>query len=280
MFHHTRIEGLLGMLKYGRLRLSRADAMNDGTEKFPGADRTFVFSLSAAPTESPAMWTVYGRTRNEAIRLRFSRSKILALFKGGKLNAYPVVGGHVQEDHCVAAEAKLSYVCYLSGNKENLVHFSNGEICIMSDGMGNFQKNIKLLPGVSKYLGWRDEREARLIVTLPEGVKADKIEIEATDVLAEMLEYGKEGDKNHPPVVTGPWMERESLIGRLRVCVNDEECHGDLVEAVRDFIRRAAGVSDEFNPIMESLFKGNLRIGPCDCCAKCDTHCDMCKGSK
>lgn len=226
------------------------------------------------------MWTVYGRTRNEAIRLRFSRSKILALFKGGKLNAYPVVGGHVQEDHCVAAEAKLSYVCYLSGNKENLVHFSNGEICIMSDGMGNFQKNIKLLPGVSKYLGWRDEREARLIVTLPEGVKADKIEIEATDVLAEMLEYGKEGDKNHPPVVTGPWMERESLIGRLRVCVNDEECHGDLVEAVRDFIRRAAGVSDEFNPIMESLFKGNLRIGPCDCCAKCDTHCDMCKGSK
>lgn len=276
MFHHTTVQGLLGMLKNGRFRLSRVDKMNDGTENFPNADRTYVLSLSTAPTENVAMWVVYGRARKGAIRLRFPGKELLDLANRKEISVFP--SSKKGKSSGVPVESiRLAYVYYLP-ESGNCVHAWNGEIFEMADGEKEREKNMAKLAGCSKRLGWRYEMECRLIVTLKEKIDDDKIEIDFTDVLRAMLRYGKNGDRRYPSIVTGPWMERCALIERLREWVRDESVRSPLLGDVKSLLDRAKAMPLESNPVRESGFKNNLRMDPCGGCRKANKNCDDCEG--
>lgn len=55
LFHHTGIDAFVKMTTGGSVWLSRIDQMNDGTEVFKDADRTYAFCLTAKPTENVGM---------------------------------------------------------------------------------------------------------------------------------------------------------------------------------------------------------------------------------
>lgn len=81
--HYTSLSALLAMMEGGSLRLTRGDdpAMNDQLEwKYFGDmglwRRTFIASFSCVKEESAAMWGLYGKPPNEAVRLSFS-NKVL-----------------------------------------------------------------------------------------------------------------------------------------------------------------------------------------------------------
>ena len=45
LFHHTKTESFANMVNGGSVWMSRIDQMNDGTEVFKDADRTYAFTL-------------------------------------------------------------------------------------------------------------------------------------------------------------------------------------------------------------------------------------------
>ena len=125
LFHYTNTKALAKIVAGKGIRLSRMDQMNDGTEQFSGADRTYAFCLSAVPTESAGMWIAYGVPRRDAIRVRFSGKLLhdLCNANDGRIEVFPVTGDNAQKKS-VRGKISLQYVGYVSRSGDR-VHVRN-----------------------------------------------------------------------------------------------------------------------------------------------------------
>lgn len=181
--HYTTLSGLIYMIEGEALRLTRGDDpnMNDQLEwKRLGQEdvwhRTFISSFSGVANESAAMWGLYGKPSNEAIRISFDAETIKEWlrileqrighydveWKGGRKES--ILGSDIDIDFgnilyggSVNPDGQTSEKYYTSGSE-----FSRKDICkrVRDD-------NFERLPEVTGWIksdDWRYEEESRLIV--------------------------------------------------------------------------------------------------------------------
>ena len=134
LFHHTKIESFANMVNGGSVWMSRIDQMNDGTEVFKDADRTYAFCLSAKPMENVGMWIAYGLPRRDAIRVRFSGKAIFDFINSfkGRVSVNPVDKDKRVLSQKILGTASLQYVGYVSRDGQR-VHGRDGIYNIVSE---------------------------------------------------------------------------------------------------------------------------------------------------
>ena len=278
LFHYTNTEALGKIVAGKGIRLSRMDRMNDGTERFNGADRTYAFCLSAVPTESAGMWIAYGVPRQDAIRVRFSGKLLHDLCEAndGRIEVFPVIGDHAQKKS-VSGKISLQYVGYVSRSGDR-VHVRNviyqfsppkkrSRTAVMDD-YGSF----------IKFLGWEYEHEIRLVVRLDEAINAQKIELSLNDVVEKMLRYKprhQKGSNGMPSVIVGPWGSRNDFMEKFKGMAHKLECNNR--EDVQYFLSHSR---DELGLVRESEFKDKIHLGHCTTCGKnCNCDCVYYEGT-
>lgn len=284
LFHHTNIEAFSRIVTGGNVWMSRIDKMNDGTEVFSNADRTYAFCLSAKPTENVGMWIAYGLPRREAIRVRFSGKALMDIIteSKGRVSVIPVKKGKPQSKS-VSGTASLQYVGYVSrggkrvhvGREIYELNWAKGEKALqredVMDRCGSFIKR----------LGWQYENELRFVVTLDKKIDAEKVQIDLRNAVEGLLTYkpkrNKNGSKGMPSVIVGPWSGREAFVKLFREKIKDLPCAWQ--DKIEYFLSQAT--DDDEGLIRESEYKGNVKLGRCD---KCDEEtrrtceCVYCEG--
>ena len=274
LFHHTNTKALAGIVIGKGVWMSRIDQMNDGTERFPDADKTYVLSLSAAPTENVAMWIGYGLPRKDAIRVRFPGMALEKICKAndGRVEVFPIKCGKIQKKR-VRGMASLQYVGYVSrlGSRvhvRNVIYKVPFEKSIMTR-----DELMKKCGSFIKLLGWRYEQEVRLVVKLEEKIDAEKIKLDLTEAVEGLLTYKstkRKDSKGMPSVIVGPWGDRERFIENFKDEI--KEINFDERPDVVSFLDQA---DDLDGLIRESEYKGKIRLGRCDKC-NCAKGCECC----
>lgn len=267
LFHYTNTQSLAKIVSGNSIRLSRMDQMNDGTERFPNADKTYAFCLSAVPTENVAMWISYGIPRKDAIRIRFSGKIIKSLCETKNITVYPVVGDVVDLDNPILGVASLHYVGYVS-RTGNRVHVKDRIYEVSVDEKISSKENwlMERCGSFIKRLGWRHEQEIRIVVKLPRKIDAKKVQLDFSKVVKSMLTYKprKRKDSNGmPSVIIGPWGNRERFIEEFKKNVRAKN------DDINYFLSNAY---EENGIIRESEFHEKIKLGHCGRCKK--TSCD------
>ena len=279
LFHYTSVESFTHIIEGNGIRLSRMDQMNDGTEKFEGADRTYAFCMSAVPTESAGMWIAYGLPRKDAVRVRFSGKAFCDLCDtnkgGGRISVVPVKDGCPCQK-AVCGTASLQYVGYVSRSGER-VHVRNviyrfpvGQEMKRAEVMNRFGSFIKIL-------GWEYEHEVRLVVKLDEAIDAEMIQVAVPEIIKKMLTYSpkrRSGTSGMPSVIVGPWGNRREFMQCFTSSMESLKCEDR--NDIRYFIAHS---TDDNGIVRESEFKGKIHLGRCKACKRksvCD--CAYCEG--
>lgn len=268
LFHHTNVTSFANMVKGGSIRLSRIDTMNDGTEVFKDAKRTYAFCLSATPTENAGMWIAYGLPRREAIRVRFPGKALHDICKAnkGRVHIKPIKDSQPQ-DKTVSGTISLQYVGYVSHSgirvhvRKTIYRFPEKMAMPRAAVMNRYGSFIKLL-------GWEYEHEIRLVIRLDEEINAEKIQLDMPDVFTKILKYKpkKRGDSTGmPSVIVGPWGDPTTFEKKFRDVLEGQNY--ERRDDVSYFLEQAG---DEDGLIRESEFKGKIRL---NWCATCDKKC-------
>ena len=265
LFHHTCIDSFSKMATSGSVWLSRIDQMNDGTEVFKDADRTYAFCLSAKPSENVAMWIVYGLPRREAIRVRFPGKALMDVVKAndGYVSVYPVNGNKVQSKP-VTGRASLHYVGYVSRGGER-VHVGNVIYKLPAEKNMSRVDVMDRCGSYIKRLGWAYEHEIRLVIHLDKKVDAKKIQLDIPEVFRKILTYKpqrRNGSDGMPSVIVGPWGNCEMFVEKFRNEIKKLTCMWP--DDIRYFLDHAT--SDGRGIVRESEYMSNIKLGRCDGC--------------
>lgn len=277
LFHHTRTEAFANMVKGRSVWMSRIDQMNDGTEVFKDAGRTYAFCLSAKPTENVGMWVAYGQPRRDAIRVRFSGKAIFDFINAsnGKVAVNPVDTDNKVQPKTVLGKAALQYIGYVSRDGHR-VHVRDGIYHVVSEQEMSREDLMNKCGSYIKRLGWAYEHEIRLVVRLDKKMDAPRVQLEMSDVFEKLLTYKprKKGDSNGmPSVIVGPWGDCERFKKEFRRKVKESDCAGR--EDVKYFLSHADG---EGGLVRESEYKGEIRLGHCKQCKRLRScKCDYCE---
>ena len=275
LFHYTNVKAFASMVKGKSIWLSRIDQMNDGTEVFPDANRTYAFCMTAVPTENAGMWIAYGLPRKDAIRVRFSGKAIhdICTANKGKVEVVPVKDGHPTAEK-VAGTASLQYVGYVSRAGKR-VHVRNcvyqfkdttdlSSASVMSE-CGSF---IKLL-------GWQYEHEVRLVIRLEKAIDAEKVQLDFSDVIDKLLTYNpqkRNGSMGMPSVIAGPWSNCSSFKDAFQSCLHSEG--SKTKESVGYLLKESSGL------VRKSEFERKIRLGHCTGCKRLESckclYCEEC----
>lgn len=262
LFHYTNAESFGKIVSGNAIWLSRIDQMNDLTENFSDADKTYAFCLTAVPTENVAMWIGYGVPRKDAIRVRFSGKELESIC--GQATVYPVEDNVVNMRKPISCTASLQYVGYMprSGKRvhvRNVIYKIPDDESDLMDKCGSFIKT----------LGWKYEQEIRLVIRLTEKISAKKVQLDFGNVIKSLLTYKPKKRKDShgmPSVIVGPWGNREDFIKEIK-----EKFSADN-EDVSYFLSHSL---DNEGLVRESEYKGKIRLGQCDKCDK-TTSCNCC----
>jgi len=276
LFHYTNISAFAKMVSGRSVWLSRIDQMNDGTEVFPNADRTYAFCLSAVPTENAGMWIAYGLPRKDAIRIRFSGKALheICTNRKGRVEVVPVKGNKPLSKN-VMGTASLQYVGYVSRSgsrvhvRDVIYKFPPDLDKSRSDVMSECGSFIKLL-------GWQYEHEIRLVVRLDEAIDAERIQLDVSHVIEGVLAYNsvrRDGFCGMPSVIVGPWGSCEDFLLRFEAEMEKSKCA--TRKNVCSFVEWSQ-VGDAL--IRDSEFTGKIRLGHCALCRQHATcKCDYCE---
>ena len=280
LFHHTGIDAFVKMATGGSVWLSRIDQMNDGTEVFKDADRTYAFCLSAKPTENVGMWIAYGLPRRDAIRVRFSGKAIFDFINAsnGRVSVNPVVEGNKVLPQAEPGTASLQYVGYVSRDGRR-VHVRDEIYNVISEHEMSRDSLMNKCGSYIKRLGWAYEHEIRLVVRLDKRIAAPRVQLAMPDVFKKLLTYKprKKGNSHGmPSVVVGPWGEREKFKRDFQIKAKK------LVCAERDEVRYfLSHMDDEGGLVRESEYKDEIRLGHCEGCKRLRScKCDYCEGGQ
>lgn len=211
-FHYVRASRLKSMMEYGKVFLSRATGMNDKLEACDVDPRDYYICMNYGRDENVAMWGMYGKPREESVRIHFAFSAVKALVNNmkarleqGKVIAYMP---NFKSDGGAGFEpidsSKIEYVefhdvAYMGASETTVEHCRS---FYKLDRKPTAKDKI----GLSTYLkkrGWAYEHEVRLVVRLrkqlknADGSPVEKIAIDFMPVFDVM--------KDTPgSVVTGP----------------------------------------------------------------------------
>lgn len=262
LFHYTNANAFANIISGNAIWLSRIDQMNDLTESFSDADKTYVFCLTAVPTENVAMWIGYGLPRKDAIRVRFSGKELKSIC--GQATVYPIEGNVVNMRKPLSCTISLQYVGYVSRSGKS-VHVADVIYKIPQVESNVMEKCGSFI----KTLGWKYEQEIRLVVKLTERISANKVQLDCANVIKALLTYNpkkRKDSKGMPSVIVGPWGNREDFIKEIK-----EKFSADN-EDVSYFLSHSL---DNEGLVRESEYKDKIRLGRCD---KCDntTSCNCC----
>ena len=255
LFHYTNAESFGKIVSGNAIWLSRIDQMNDLTESFSDADKTYAFCLTAVPTENVAMWIGYGVPRKDAIRVRFSGKELESIC--GQATVYPVEDNVVNMRKPISCTASLQYVGYMSRSGKR-VHVRNVIYKIPDDESDLMDKCGSFI----KTLGWKYEQEIRLVIRLTEKISAKKVQLDFRNVIKSLLTYKPKKRKDShgmPSVIVGPWGNREDFIKEIK-----EKLSADN-EDVSYFLNYSL---DNEGLVRESEYKNKIRLGRCDRCDK------------
>ena len=255
LFHYTNTEAFTKIVSGNAIWLSRIDQMNDLTESFSDADKTYAFCLTAVPTENVAMWIGYGLPRKDAIRVRFSGKELESIC--GQATVYPVEDNVVNMRKPISCAASLQYVGYMSRSGKrvyvrNVIYKIPDDESDLMDKCGSFIKT----------LGWKYEQEIRLVIRLTEKISAKKVQLDFGDVIKSLLTYNpkkRKDSKGMPSVIVGPWGSREDFIKEITGKLSVD--NGDVAY----FLNHS---NDNKGLVRESEYKGKIRLGQCDKCDK------------
>jgi hypothetical protein len=262
LFHYTNAESFGKIVSGNAIWLSRIDQMNDLTEVFPDADKTYAFCLTAVSPETVAMWIGYGLPRKKAIRVRFSGKELKSIC--GQVTVYPVEDNAINKRKPIQGTASLQYVGYMSrlGKRvyvrDSIYKIPDKEFNLM-EKFGSFIKR----------LGWKYEQEIRLVVKLTERISANKVQLDCANVIKALLTYNpkkRKDSKGMPSVIVGPWGSREDFIKEITGKLSVDNGN------VSYFLNHS---NDNEGLVRESEYKGKIRLGQCDKCEK-TTSCDCC----
>ena len=262
LFHYTNTEAFTKIVLGNAIWLSRIDQMNDLTESFSDADKTYAFCLTAVPTENVAMWIGYGVPRKDAIRVRFSGKELESICR--EATVYPVEDNVVNKRKPISCTASLQYVGYMSRSGKS-VHVRNVIYKIPDDESDLMDKCGSFI----KTLGWRYEQEVRLVVKLNEKISAKKVQLNLGNVIKSLLTYKPKKRKDShgmPSVIVGPWGNREDFIKEIKEKLSVDN------EDVSYFLSNSL---DNEGLVRESEYKGKIRLGQCEKCDK-TTSCNCC----
>ena len=262
LFHYTNTEAFTKIVLGNAIWLSRIDQMNDLTESFSDADKTYAFCLTAVPTENVAMWIGYGVPRKDAIRVRFSGKELESICR--EATVYPVEDNVVNMRKPISCTASLQYVGYMSRSGKrvyvrNVIYKIPDDESDLMDKCGSFIKT----------LGWRYEQEVRLVVKLNEKISAKKVQLNLGNVIKSLLTYKPKKRKDShgmPSVIVGPWGNREDFIKEIKEKLSVDN------EDVSYFLSNSL---DNEGLVRESEYKGKIRLGQCEKCDK-TTSCNCC----
>jgi hypothetical protein len=262
LFHYTNTEAFTKIVSGNAIWLSRIDQMNDLTEVFSDADKTYAFCLTAVPTENVAMWIGYGLPRKDAIRVRFSGKELESIC--GQVTVYPVEGNVANMRKPISCTASLQYVGYMSRSGKrvhvrNVIYKIPDEESDLMDKCGSFIKT----------LGWKYEQEIRLVIRLTEKISAKKVQLNFGNVIKSLLTYNpkrRKDSKVMPSVIVGPWGNREDFIKEMKERLPANNCE------VSYFLSHSF---DNEGLVRESEYKDKIRLGRCDKCDK-TTSCNCC----
>ena len=285
LFHHTNIDAFSKMAMGGNVWMSRIDKMNDGTEVFRNADRTYAFCLSAKPTENVGMWFAYGLPRREAIRVRFSGKALMDVITAskGRVSVIPVKGDKPRSKP-VFGTASLQYVGYVSGGGKRVhvgrliyeLNWVKGEKVLRREDV------MRRCGSFIKRLGWQYENELRFVVTLDKKIDAERIQINLRNAIEGLLTYKPKKNKNGsigmPSVIVGPWSGRESFVKVFREKIKDLPCAWQ--DKIEYFLSQAT--DDDKGLIRESEYKGKINLRRCDNCneeTRRTCKCVYCEGA-
>ena len=275
LFHYTNIESFANIVASKCIWLSRIDRMNDGTEVFKEASRTYAFCMTAVPTESVGMWIAYGVPRRDAIRVRFSGKAIHEIFTAhhGRVEVHPVKSGLADTARTIQGEISLQYVGYVSRNGDR-VHVRNKIFKFAEDLKSSREEVMNSYGSFIKWLGWAYEHEIRLVVQLDKEIDADKIQLDISGVVEKALTYKskkRNATQGMPSVVVGPWSNCEDFIRKFSSKIEDRADRED----VGYFLEHAA---DDAPLVRESEFAGKIHLGRCTNCNKKDAcDCGYCE---
>ena len=277
LFHYTNVKAFASMVKGKSIWLSRIDQMNDGTEVFPDANRTYAFCMTAVPTENAGMWIAYGLPRKDAIRVRFSGKAIhdICTANKGKVEVVPVKDGHPTAEK-VAGTASLQYVGYVSRAGKR-VHVRN---CIYQFKDTTDLSSASVMSECGsfiKLLGWQYEHEVRLVIRLEKAIDAEKVQLDMSQVIENALTYNSKKracSSCMPSVIIGPWGNYGDIIRRFSSEVMELKC-GERTD-VEYFMAHTKGAN---GLVREGEFKDKIHLNRCEKCQeKSSCHCAYCEG--
>ena len=269
LFHHTNIDAFSKIVTGGNVWMSRIDKMNDETEVFRNADRTYAFCLSAKPSENVGMWIAYGLPRREAIRVRFSGKALMDVVTAskGRVSVIPVKKDKPQSKS-VSGTASLQYVGYVSrggkrvhvGREIYELNWVKGEKALRREDVMNRCGSL------IKRLGWQYENELRFVVTLDKKIDAERVQIDLRNAIEGLLTYKPKKNKNGsigmPSVIVGPWSGRESFVKIFREKLKGLTCVWQ--DKIEYFLSQVT--EDDKGLIRESEYKGKINLGRCNRC--------------
>ena len=207
--------------KHRMLHLGAAVNMNDENDKRCGK-RVFFTSFSFGPTENISMWTNYGISNEEAIRIKFTDASIMSWmndFKAGAIKVYGVSDDYSLIPLQAKADVKLVQVAYWSKTELGKLLKDPNDGLFFYD---NEKYRLKDCPDVNAWMakrpylfkeyGWNYEKEVRLVIVFDKDV-ADQYKRVA---VAFDGPYKDMVNKNFPKhVMQGPWYNDEKSTAAL-----------------------------------------------------------------
>lgn len=194
IYHYTKIENALSIIKNRFWYLSSPDRMNDGLEfknnfdAFPSKSvffASFMYDLS----ESIAMWAMYAQPWEEGVLIRIPVEKFKTIKKG---RIYKISGNMVlKKENALDPRKKVSLVRVAYTNTDS---FRDQEEEIVTCGERNINRILKNtahsfeLIGYIKDMAWAYEREVRVLVSMDEKIDGRGLAVELPEDFINSME--------------------------------------------------------------------------------------------
>ena len=226
VYHYTRQDTILSLLKSKQWHLNSPKNMNDGLELKYNIDEcynNFYFaSFMIDCEESIAMWSMYAQPWKDGIMIRIPIEKYKSWIKG----SYKI--------YSLSDNKDITDVCNLSSYAV-AYQKSDGELVCgeqHNNNMNNASSEINLVGYIKDY-AWHYENEIRLRIDIKADLNIDKVALSIPDEIIDSFEF-----------ITGPR--------------NDNE----LIE----ILRKEIDPKFDESRIKNSKFKNLLNWVYCDCC--------------
>lgn len=202
IFHYTKLNSLIGMLKNHKLHFTSTKSTNDLQESIDSnsahRNNLYIVSFTSNMRESLAMWHVYGNPFEKSVRLRFKTSLIKQMINQSsgapcysididkERNTYHEIG-------CIKS-LRLIDVSYVTIKNKDASFRKNRYLSYNLNFEKDYSTNLRNddFVGFFKNKGWDYEKETRLLLEIESNSSSqnhdhiEKIAIDAPNIFSDM----------------------------------------------------------------------------------------------